>query len=296
MITARRLPAVAAPRNAIATLSLAASQSSQLSRSTTYRRLTQHKNTFPSLLAHQPSPFAPLAALSSNVALRSIHTTPRLQQQAQAQKQPQDEVKDPPRPDGDSSANSETKSEQSEKEGDGGKEEQKNKKDDLPPPPPHGDKTPWQVFRETWSNELKASKEWNESTKQLAGEVQEFRESEGLKKARAAYDATGGRATRVAGDALKGTAKVVGASAAWTWETGAVQGLRKGVNATGRGIEQATRPIRESETFKTVSEAIDDGNSSRYGGWTEKEERRRRREMLDKKAGSPGQKVEEDPK
>lgn len=287
---------MAAQRNAIATRPLAATPSSQVSRPAAYRRLVQHNTCLPNLPLHQSTLSAPSAALSTHISLRSIHTTSPFQQQAQARKPPQEEVRDPPRTDSDSADSSETKSEQSDKGGDSAEGEPNAKKEDLPPPPPHGDKTPWQVFRETWSNELKASKEWNESTKQLAGEVQEFRESEGLKKARAAYDATGGRATRVAGDALKGTAKAVGAGATWTWETSAVQGIRKGVNATGRGIEQATRPIRESETFKTVSEAIDDGNSSRYGGWIEKEERRRRREMLEKKAGPQAQKVEEDPK
>jgi import inner membrane translocase subunit TIM44 len=67
-----------------------------------------------------------------------------------------------------------------------------------------------------------------------------------------------------------------------------VKGVRKGVNATGEGLEKATRPVRETEAYKSVKDAIDDGSSSRYGGWVEKEERRKqrqRREELDRKAG-----------
>jgi import inner membrane translocase subunit TIM44 len=77
---------------------------------------------------------------------------------------------------------------------------------------------------------------------------------------------------------LKGAGRAIGQGAAWTWDTKMVQGIRSGVNATGRGIEKATRPVRETKTFKDISEAIDDGSSSRYGGWVEKEERRKKRE------------------
>lgn len=185
------------------------------------------------------------------------------------------------------------KSGEQKSEGEGeSKEEPKKDNKDAPPPPPHGDKTPFQVFMETWKTEIKASKEWNESTKQLAGEVQEFRDSEGLKKASAAYDATVGRAGRGATAA----AKAVGHGAAWTWETPVVQGIRKGVNATGRGIEHVTRPVRESQTFKDVSDAIDDGSSARYGGFIEKEERRQRRLAREAKDGiNRLEKMEEDP-
>jgi import inner membrane translocase subunit TIM44 len=47
---------------------------------------------------------------------------------------------------------------------------------------------------------------------------------------------------------------------------------------TGDAVEKATRPIRETEAYRNVRDVIDDGSSSRYGGWVEKEERRKRRE------------------
>lgn len=295
MIATRR-GTVAVSRQYVRSLqSLAPSQSSQYGRTAVYRRIEQ--SLTPSLTnAHHFTPCATSTQFSQ--ILRSLHTSRILLQQASPKDQPpQPDVKDPPRQAGekaDQEAKSdEQKSSQEGEQKEGDSEGKKEEKKDAPPPPPHGDKTPWQVFRETFSTELKASKEWEESTKQLAGEVQDFRESEGVKQAGKAYDATLGRAGRGA----KVAASAVGTGAQWTWETPVVQGVRKGVNATGRGIEAATRPLRESETFKTVSEAIDDGSSSKYGGWIEKEERRRRRAAREAKEGGyrPGEKIEEDP-
>jgi import inner membrane translocase subunit TIM44 len=160
-------------------------------------------------------------------------------------------------------------------EGEGEKEE---KKEAPPPPPPHGDKSPWQVFTETLSSEFKASKEWNESTKALASSAHEFTESESVKRARQAYEASTNKVSSAAGTVLKTTAGAVGKGAAWTWETPVVKGVRSTANAAGTIIEKSTRPIRETEAYKNVKDVIDDGSSSRYGGWVEKEERRKKRE------------------
>lgn len=88
-----------------------------------------------------------------------------------------------------------------------------------------------------------------------------------------------------------------------------VKGVRSGVNATGRGIEKITRPARETQVYKSaignVKNVIDDGSSSRYGGWVEKEERRKQRELRELEEASKAvgseraeapQKMEEDPK
>lgn len=185
-------------------------------------------------------------------------------------------------------------------------EKGRRKKEEEAPPPPHGNKTPWQVFTETLKTEFQASKEWNESTKQLSASAQHFSENESVKRARAAYSAASGAATSGTAQALKGTAKAVGQGAAWTWDTVPVKGLRTGVSATGRGIEAATRPVRETKVYKTavggVKNVIDDGSSSRYGGWVEKEERRKQRELRELNesgaSGRPGmrpEKMEEDP-
>ena len=189
-----------------------------------------------------------------------------------------------------------------------GEESQKEKKKEAPPPPPppHGDKTPWQVFTETLRTEFKASKEWNESTKALASSAHQFTENESVKRARAAYSAASETATSTTSSALKSTGKAIGQGAAWTWDTPVVKGVRAGVNLTGKGIDKATKPVRETKVYKktvgSVKEVIDDGSSSRYGGWTEKEERRKQRELRElnesKTSGGSGrrmEKMEEDP-
>jgi import inner membrane translocase subunit TIM44 len=170
----------------------------------------------------------------------------------------------------------EAKSKEGEEEAENKK--QRQKKDDLPPPPPHGDKTPWQVFMETMQKELKESKEWNESTKAIAASANEFVESESVRKARQAYEATSGAVSSTAAKAVKTTADVIGKGAAWTWETPVMKGVRKGAVKTTEVLDKATKPIRETEAYKEVKEVIDDGSSSRYGGWIDKEERRKRRE------------------
>jgi len=69
---------------------------------------------------------------------------------------------------------------------------------------------------------------------------------------------------------------------------------------TGTALHDATAPIRESEVFKSVSgtvkDVIDDGSSSRYGHYLDKEERRRQRELNEKKRPQSKQKkIDENP-
>ncbi|SLM40371.1 mitochondrial inner membrane translocase subunit tim44 [Lasallia pustulata] len=227
-----------------------------------------------------------------------------------------EDVRDPPRQSGSSesaesesareSAESQQSSEQGKKQSSEGEEKESKKKEEPPPPPPHGDKTPWQVFTETLRSEFKASKEWNESTKALASSAHQFTESESVKRARAAYTAASGTAASTTSSALKTTGKVLGQGAAWTWDTPVVKGVRAGVHATGRGIAKATKPVRDTEVYKTavggVKDVIDEGSSSKYGGWVEKEERRKQRELRElneaRASGMPGkrvEKIEEDP-
>lgn len=227
---------------------------------------------------------------------RSFHaSTPFWQEQ---QKQQQKEEKKEEKKEEEEKEGEEKKEE---KEGEG--EEKEEEKKDAPPPPPHGDKSPWQVFTETLQSEFKASKEWNESTKALASSAHQFSENENVKRARAAYEAAQGAATSRTSTAFKTTGQAIGKSAAWTWDTSVVKGLRKGVTATGTGIEKATRPVRETDAYKTavggVKDAIDDGSSSRYGGWIEKEERRKQRQLREQMEAQTGRKsgpVVEDPK
>lgn len=194
-------------------------------------------------------------------------------------------------------AKDQTDGKQGEEAGDKG---QKKEKEETPPPPPHGDKSPWQVFTDTLQSEFKASKEWNESTKALGSSVNQFTENESVKRARALYEQTSGAATSRVSTAVKTTGRAIGHGAAWTWETPVMKGVRKGATTVGKGVDAATKPIRETQAFKNVKDVIDDGSSSRYGGWVEKDERRKARELRELKEASSGQrkleKMEEDPK
>lgn len=262
------------------------------------------------------SPFLPrtLAVLVS--ARRHFQVRLRLSQDSRAG----EEIKDPLREESKSSSGESrgqsqerpsTKEEDQRRQenGDNGskqqeRQEQRQEKEqqEQAPPPPHGNKSPWQVFTDTLRSEFKASKEWNESTKALASSAQDFTQNETLKRVRAGYDAASGAATSSTSRALKGTGSAIGRSAAWTWDTIPVKGVRKGFNATGRGVEKMTRPLRETEAYKSMSDVIDDGSSSRYGGWTDKEERRRKRETRElREAAQTGrprraEKVGEDPR
>lgn len=217
----------------------------------------------------------------------------------------QGNVRDPPREEDHSDEAKEPDSAKasSQKSGPSGEDQSEKKeqrKEPPPPPPPHGDKTPWQVFTETLKTEFKASKEWNESTKALASSAHQFTENESMKFAKAAYTTASSTATSATSSALKNTGKVLGKGAAWTWETPVVKGVRAGVSATGKGLDKVTKPVRDTAAFKSVKEVIDDGSSSRYGGWVEKEERRKQREWReaqgDNSLRKPTEKFEEDPK
>ncbi|KAJ4353414.1 protein translocase subunit [Didymosphaeria variabile] len=302
-------------------------------RAAAYRRISTTPLTSRSLptsqrsLSSSDSASSPLLFLRSNFLPQDVlfRTTSvyarqfssRSAQFQQAQKQPEPDVNDPKSQtkqsatsegaagetageqekgqSGEKKAGEEESSEQ--KEGEEGKKE---KKDDKPPPPPHGDKTPWQVFTETLKTEFQASKEWNEGTKQLSGSVHDFTQNPRVQKAAETYGKVTGAAKTTTAEALKTTGKAIGQGAAWTWDTMPVKGVRKVANVTGTGLEYVTRPVRQSKAFQAVKETVDDGSSSRYGGWVEKEERKKRRELrelneLQRTGGKPMEPMEEDP-
>jgi import inner membrane translocase subunit TIM44 len=264
------------------------------------------------------SEFLPQDVLFRSTSAYARHFSSRSTLFQQAQKQPNPDVKEAdPSPQSEAKrsategAAGEKAEEQGKKEEAGeqkeGEEEAGEKKDgegkdkkDKPPPPPHGDKTPWQVFTETLQNEFQASKEWNEGTKQLSAGVNDFTQNPRVQKAKTTYNQVTDAAATKTGAALKTTASAIGTGAAWTWDTMPVKGVRKVANVTGSGLEYVTRPVRESKAFKAVKDTVDDGSSSRYGGWIEKEERRKRRELrelneLERSGGRPTGPMEEDP-
>ena len=218
-----------------------------------------------------------------------------------ADQQKPEDVREPPRQEKAESQEQESKSEESSKsDGSEAGEAGSKGKGEAAPPPPHGDKTPWQVFTETLRSEFKSSKEWNEGTKALGSAAHQFNESESVKRARAAYSAASDAASSGTSSVLKNTGKAIGQGAAWTWDTSVVRGVRQGANAMGKGIDVATKPVRDTAAFKSIKDVIDDGSSSRYGGWVEKEERRKARELREMNEVGGGkrrvERMEEDPK
>ncbi|KAI4660332.1 uncharacterized protein J4E78_005035 [Alternaria triticimaculans] len=250
---------------------------------------------------------------TSSAYVRHFSSRPALYEQAQKQKDVKDQEPDPTKSTASEGSTSEQAAgDQAKKEGEEAKEKkdgeeeageqkegeegQKKEKKDAPPPPPHGDKTPWQVFTETLKQEFQASKDWNEGTKQLGGALHDFQQNPNVQKAGQISEAAKTKTT----EALKATASAVGHGAAWTWDTMPVKGVRAAARVTGTGLEYATRPVRQTKAFQAVKETIDDGSSSRYGGWVEKEERRKRRELrelneLQRTGGKPLGPMEEDP-
>ncbi|KAI4614912.1 hypothetical protein J4E80_006418 [Alternaria sp. BMP 0032] len=250
---------------------------------------------------------------TSSAYARHFSSRPALYEQAQKQKDVKDQEPDPTKSTASEGSTSEQAAgDQAKKEGEEAKEKkegeeeageqkegeegQKKEKKDAPPPPPHGDKTPWQVFTETLKQEFQASKDWNEGTKQLGGALHDFQQNPNVQKAGQISEAAKTKTT----EALKATASAVGHGAAWTWDTMPVKGVRAAARVTGTGLEYATRPVRQTKAFQAVKETIDDGSSSRYGGWVEKEERRKRRELrelneLQRTGGKPLGPMEEDP-
>lgn len=171
-------------------------------------------------------------------------------------------------------------------------QETKDKKEEEapPPPPPHGDKSPFAVFYETLQSEFKKSQEWQESTKQLGATAQQFTESPAVQKAREAYGTTAevaGKVGEKTAETLGKTASAIGKGAAWTWQTPVVKAGRAAVRVTGEGVAKVTKPVRETKVYKdikqNVEEVIDDGSSSRYGGFLERDERKKQREMREMK-------------
>ena len=177
-----------------------------------------------------------------------------------------------------------------------GEKKEQAKKDPVEEPP-HGAKTPWQVFTETLSKEFTASNEWNESTKQLSGSINDFTQNPNVQAARSAYSRAAEAASTTTGKVIMGSASAIGKSAAWTWDTPVVRGVRSGATALGSGVEKATRPLRETEAYKNVKDVVDDGASSqRYGGWVEKDERKRQRELREAREGRSRPEIhDEDP-
>jgi mitochondrial import inner membrane translocase subunit TIM44 len=148
------------------------------------------------------------------------------------------------------------------------------------------EKTPFQVFVDTFKTEWGKSKELQEGIKALQDETGKMSESEAFKRAKDALskakDGTSA-ASSVTGKTIRKAGQVVGDAAAHAWESPVIKASRDAVSKTADSVDRATEPIRKTELYKNVKEVIDDGSSIRYGGFEEKEARRLRRKADEKK-------------
>lgn len=148
------------------------------------------------------------------------------------------------------------------------------------------DKTPFQVFLDTFKNEWRKSEELQSNIKALQDETGRMAESPAFKKAKEALEKAQegtSTATSATSETLKKASEVVGKVAHKTWESPVVKTTRVAVDKTVDVVEKATEPIRETKVYKTVKEVLDDGSSIRYGGYEDKETRRKRRLLEEKK-------------
>lgn len=134
---------------------------------------------------------------------------------------------------------------------------------------------------DTFKSELRKSQELQDSVKALQGEAEKAGESDAYKKAREAFEAAskrGSGAAGVTGRAIRKTGQVLGSGVVKAWESPVGQVTRKTAAVTADILDKTTKPIRDSEAFKSISSTIDDGQSSRYGGFSTPEARKAARE------------------
>lgn len=150
-----------------------------------------------------------------------------------------------------------------------------------------GQRSPLQVFRETFNSEWKKSQELQDNIKTLQDASGRLGESDAYKKAKEAY-ASAQRGSTIVGKTLKKTGQVVEDVAGKAWESDIGKKTREVANDTAKKLDESFEPVRQTQVYKDVSDVIDDGsNSTRYGGFITKEERKRLRE----KALASGERV-----
>ncbi|GAA5904171.1 hypothetical protein JCM6882_003967 [Rhodosporidiobolus microsporus] len=238
-------------------------------------------------------PLARQRPIASTSAARTFSTTPlRRQQQQQEAKQEGAEDK---------------------------KEQDKKKKPEENDTTVEG-RSPFAAFVEVLRDEVRKNREWQDSVKQLGGEVSKVQDSEAMRRAKEVYE----RARLVA--SIKENPKLAAAAAELhkagvglndavshalkgMEETAFVRTLSKSARAVGGAAYAASAPVRETEAYKAVAAEITDllenaSMDTMHGGYVDKEARRRRRQARLEKIGKSEDggfaarqriKVEEDP-
>lgn len=133
-------------------------------------------------------------------------------------------------------------------------------------------KSPLEVFFKTFRDEVKKSNELKDNIKALQDETGRVAESDAFKRAKEAYDRAQ-KGSTAAGKMAKKTAEAVGDVAHKAWESPVGRGVRTTVRTGADAADRAFEPVRKTQVYKDVSELIDDGSSTAYGGFLTKEQR-----------------------
>mmetsp|Transcript_6399 Transcript_6399/g.8000 ORF Transcript_6399/g.8000 Transcript_6399/m.8000 type:complete len:429 (-) Transcript_6399:50-1336(-) len=156
--------------------------------------------------------------------------------------------------------------------------------------------SPLKVFFDTFKSEVKKSSELKENIKALQDETGRVADSEAFRKAKEAFDKAQ-KGSTAAGKVAKKTADVVGGAAYKAWESPVGKGVRTTVRTSAEVADKAFDPVRKTTVYKNVSDVIDDGSSTSYGGFLTKEQRQklREKELAEKlKSGKVWKPVKED--
>ncbi|GAA5990084.1 hypothetical protein JCM10908_005815 [Rhodotorula pacifica] len=180
-------------------------------------------------------------------------------------------------------------------------------------------RSPFAAFVEVLREEVRKNREWQDSVKQLGGEVSKVQDSEAMQRAKAMYErarltasikenprlAAAAEELRKAGIGLN---DAVSHALKGMEETAFVRTLSKSAKAVGTAAYSASAPIRDTEAYRAVAAEITDllenaTNDVQHGGYIDREARRRRREARlakigkSKEAGMAARrlKVDEDP-
>ncbi|GAA5933574.1 protein translocase subunit TIM44 [Sporobolomyces koalae] len=187
--------------------------------------------------------------------------------------------------------------EQAKQEGEPKAEEQQSKqkqqaKEEEPDTTVAG-RSPFAAFVEVLREEVRKNREWQDSVKQLGGEVGKVQDSEAMKRAKDAYErarlaasikenprlAAAANELRKAGISIN---DAVGTALKGMEETAFVRTLSKASRAVGDAAYTASAPVRDTEAYKAVAAEITDllenaANDVQHGGYIDREARRKRR-------------------
>ncbi|GAA5961807.1 hypothetical protein JCM8115_001426 [Rhodotorula mucilaginosa] len=162
-------------------------------------------------------------------------------------------------------------------------------------------RSPFAAFVEVLREEVRKNREWQDSVKQLGGEVSKVQDSEAMQRAKAMYErarltasikenprlAAAAEELRKAGIGLN---DAVSHALKGMEETAFVRTLSKSAKAVGSAAYSASAPIRDTEAYRAVAAEITDllenaTNDVQHGGYIDREARRRRREARLAKIG-----------